>query len=477
MPTRRKKVPTRISVDVGADDGTNSCCIYVNQESDLFAEAKESSYIALDFWPEFKGFSPYIKAQLLKKYPQLEELPVAHIFRFGNGLFPLGDAASDLLDAAIYEAKEYGAPALFATAFDGRETEFAALFRKHGFSDTGIQSSMLERVFAIFFMKQSFAGNPPPKINIERTKGRDSVYYKIEEDLFAEQLHDGARIDVEYQPLGGSVFGLLKFAKDLYGPAFGAKGARQAYLHGIPRWLEHILGEEVSDGLFGMLLQLLRAAIEDARVSGTYMIYTVGPENDESISDRNHMDLLENAGFKATSHKFYREGEQIYIINFREQATNPPPKIIIAREAIGAEINPNADPESCIKFFQEEDLFYNSSKHNYVKVHFRRIVEFLKNVPRLFEAFGQSPEVARQDPHQTAAFISAPTIYSLAPKVASALVRAALNEAESRGVTGVFTVIPLDESGVWTENGFKRTKLRNVNDTAVYVKLFDRPVE
>lgn len=373
----------------------------------------------------------------------------------------LSEIMAELIKAALEEAKLHGAYGVFAR---GGFPEKHRMLIKNGFTESDFADDGGYRIYVKILGQPGQATNPP-EAQIERKKTRFLTSYSVMEDLFTE-ASEGI-ISVYYEKLGHSVHGLKKFVQDLYGSDASTKGAMEAYLQ-IKNKYESIHAEH-----FELLLRVLQLAVKDARESGAYMIYTSGPKNDKLPSDRELVDLLEAAGFKKTKQSVWNIGEGIYIINFREQASNPPP-ITITREAIGNEINPNLDPERCIKFAQEEDLFYSSSKHNYAKIYFRRIVESLQNVPRLFEAFGQSSEIELQDPHQMVAFISSPTIYSLAPEVASALVQAALGEAKSRGVVGVYITIPLDTSGVWTKNGFKRTRIRSANDDAVYVKLFDR---
>ena len=344
--------------------------------------------------------------------------------------------------------------------------------KKHGpvpakniVSDKPVTSAMVKKFIADSNREYGAATNPP-RPQIEQKKTKYHTDYSIAEDLFVRASPENL-IAVYYEKLGHSVLGLKKFVQDLYGPDAATKGAMEAYLL-IDDKYEVVFKEGIE-----RLLRILRPAIEDVRDSGAYMIYTSGPKNNTSLAEKKVMELLEAAGFQMTDQKVWSQNERIWIINFKEQASNPP-RITITREAIGAKVDPNADPERTVKFTQEEDLFQDGSSKHSVRVDFRWIVNYLNAVPGLFEAFGQPSAIKLQDPHQVVARIMVSLAMSIPHSVILALLQAALEEAESRGVIGVFTTGCPWLYAELKENGFRRTGVRNASGDDVYVKLFNQ---
>lgn len=340
--------------------------------------------------------------------------------------------------------------------------------KKHGpvpakniVSDKPVTSAMVKKFIADSNREYGAATNPP-RPQIEQKKTKYHTDYSIAEDLFVRASPENLIIAVFYEKLGHSVLGLKKFVQDLYGPDAATKGAMEAYLL-IDDKYEVVFKEGIE-----RLLQILRTAIEDVRDSGAYMIYTSGPKNNTSLAEKKVMDLLEAAGFQMTDQKVWSQNEQIWIINFKEQASNPP-RIAIAREEISTD-----EDYRIVKFTQEENLFQDGYNKRHITVEFRWIVNYPNAVPDIFKAFGQSSAMELQDPHQMVARItvSFPTFSSR--DVLSALLQAALEEAEDGGAVGVFmTGHPLWHA-LLKENGFRRTGARNSYGNDVYVKLFNQ---
>lgn len=160
----------------------------------------------------------------------------------------------------------------------------------------------------------------PPQIQIERVKDEDIkglTYYEHVEDLFS----DGSAAQVMTQAhTGRDGRGLRQVAIK--------EGEFAVWLHDVhPGW-------DISEEEFYMRAeatsQLIAAAVRDARTSGASMIYTRGPAEGFAASrnGKKWAKLLEQAGFKPTGifQDAPKIGQEVYAINFREQATNHPPK-------------------------------------------------------------------------------------------------------------------------------------------------------